>query len=131
MGVEFIGMIGTRSGSETSGPSVSILGGHVDPAYVRDFARAHEQSGFDKVLIGYSSTGPDALSVAGYCASVTDQIGFLIAHRPGFVAPTLAARKLATLDQFTNGRIAMHVITGGSDAEQQRDGDWIDHDARY
>ena len=131
MGVEFIGMIGTRPGSETSGPSVSILSGHVDSDYVRDFTRVHEESGFDRVLIGYSSTGPDALSVAGYCASVTERIGFLIAHRPGFVTPTLAARKFATLDQFTQGRIALHVITGGSDADQQRDGDWLDHDGRY
>jgi alkanesulfonate monooxygenase len=131
MGVEFIGMIGTRPGSETSGPSVSILGGHVDPDYVRDFTRAHERAGFDRVLIGYGSTGPDALTVASYCASVSERIGFLIAHRPGFVAPTLAARKFATLDQFTRGRIAVHIITGGSDADQRRDGDWLDHDGRY
>jgi alkanesulfonate monooxygenase len=131
MSVEFIGMIGTRPGSETSGPSVSILGGYVDPDYVRDFTRAHERSGFDRVLIGYGSTGPDAIAVASYCASVTERIGLLIAHRPGFVAPTLAARKFATLDQFTQGRIAVHIITGGSDADQQRDGDWVDHDGRY
>ncbi|MEC8959807.1 MAG: LLM class flavin-dependent oxidoreductase, partial [Chloroflexota bacterium] len=53
------------------------------------------------------------------------------AHRPGFVAPTLAARQAATLDQLTGGRIALHIISGGSDVEQRRDGDWIDHDARY
>lgn len=131
MGVEFIGMIGTRPGSETSGPSVSILSGHVDRAYVREFTLAHEEAGFDRVLIGYSSSGPDALSVAGYAASVSERIGFLIAHRPGFVAPSLAARQFATLDHFTGGRVALHVITGGSDAEQQRDGDWLDHDSRY
>jgi alkanesulfonate monooxygenase len=47
------------------------------------------------------------------------------------VAPTLAARKAATLDHLTGGRIALHIISGGSDAEQRRDGDWLDHDARY
>jgi len=131
MPVEFIGMIGTRPASETDGPSVSIVGGSVDPAYVREFARAHEDGGFDRVLIGYGSTGPDGLAVAAYAAAVTERLGFLIAHRPGFVAPTLAARKFATLDQFAGGRIAVHIITGGSDAEQQRDGDWLDHDTRY
>lgn len=55
----------------------------------------------------------------------------MIAHRPGFVAPTLAARKAATLDHFTGGRIAIHIITCGNDADQQRDGDWLDHDNRY
>jgi len=39
--------------------------------------------------------------------------------------------KAATLDQFTGGRIALHIITGGSDAEQRRDGDRLDHDTRY
>ena len=55
----------------------------------------------------------------------------LLAHRPGFVAPTVAARKLATLDQFSGGRVAVHVISGGSDADQRRDGDYLDHDDRY
>src|SRR6266508_2318714 len=131
MPVEFIGMIGTRPASEIDGAAVSIIGGHVDPAYVRTFARAHEDGGFDKVLVGYGSTGPDGWSVAAYAASQTERLAFLIAHRPGFVAPTLAARKAATLDHFTGGRIAVHIITGGSDAEQQRDGDWLNHDARY
>ncbi|MCM3310786.1 LLM class flavin-dependent oxidoreductase, partial [Streptococcus oralis] len=52
-------------------------------------------------------------------------------HRPGFTAPTLAARQIATLDQFSRGRLAVHFISGGSDSEQQRDGDFLDHDARY
>src|SRR5204863_4881454 len=86
---------------------------------------------FDRVLVGYGSTGPDGWSVTAYAASVTDRLGYLLAHRPGFVAPTLAARKAATLDQFINGRLALNIITGGSDAEQQRDGDWLDHDTRY
>ena len=123
MPIEFIGMIGTRPASELNGTSVTLTGGSVDPTYVRQFAQAHEAGGFDRVLIGYSSTGPDGLSVAAYTAAVTDRLKFLIAHRPGFVAPTLAARKFATLDHFTQGRIAIHIITGGSDAEQQRDGD--------
>jgi alkanesulfonate monooxygenase SsuD/methylene tetrahydromethanopterin reductase-like flavin-dependent oxidoreductase (luciferase family) len=35
-----------------------------------------------------------------------ERLGFLIARRPGFVAPTLAARKIATFDHLTEGRIA-------------------------
>ncbi|MBI2765111.1 MAG: LLM class flavin-dependent oxidoreductase [Chloroflexi bacterium] len=131
MPVEFIGMIGTRSASELDGRATSLVGGHIDPPFVRDFVRAHEDAGFDRVLIGYGSSGPDGFSVASYCASVTDRIGFLIAHRPGFVAPTLAARKAATLDWFSGGRIALHIITGGSDFDQQRDGDWLAKDDRY
>lgn len=131
MGIEFIGMIGTRSASELDGPQASLVGGHIDADFLRRFAVAHEESNFDKVLIGYGSSGPDGFSVAGYVASVTSRLGFLIAHRPGFVAPTLAARKAATLDQLTGGRVSLHFITGGNDAEQQRDGDWLGHDDRY
>ena len=127
MPVEFIGMIGTKNESEirlTAGPVI-------DPDYVRRFARAHEDAGFDRVLIGYSSTRPDGTQVAAYAAAHTERLSFLVAHRPGFVAPTLAARTFATLDQFTGGRIAVHIITGGSDAEQRRDGDHLSKDERY
>ena len=47
------------------------------------------------------------------------------------MAPPVAARKLATLDQLSDGRLAVHMIAGGSDAEQAKDGDWTDHEARY
>ena len=132
MPMELVGMIGTRLASELGGPdNSSILGGHVEPDFVRDFALAHENSDFDSVLVGYGSSGPDTFSVTSYAASKTERLRFLVAHRPGFVVPTLAARKLATLDQFTAGRVAVHIISGGNDAEQRRDGDWLEHDERY
>jgi alkanesulfonate monooxygenase len=127
MPVEFIGMIGTRDESETR----LTQGPIIDRGYVRRFARAHEDAGFDRVLIGYSSSRPDGTQVAAYAAAHTERLSFLVAHRPGFVAPTLAARTFATLDQFTGGRIAVHIITGGSDAEQRRDGDYLSKDERY
>jgi alkanesulfonate monooxygenase len=127
MSVQFIGMIQPNEISETfvgKGPAV-------DPAYVRVFAQAHEHAGFDRILVPASSSSPDSLLTVGYAASVTKKIKFLLAHRPGFVAPTVAARQLATLDHFTDGRVAVHYITGGSDTDQQRDGDFLGHDERY
>jgi alkanesulfonate monooxygenase len=127
MPVEFIGMLGTQAGSEihpASGPLV-------DKAYIRAMAEAHEASGFDRVLIGYASVLPDGFLLASYVAQVTQQLKLLLAHRPGFIAPTLAARKLATLDHFSDGRTAVHIITGGSAEEQQRDGDYLNHEQRY
>jgi alkanesulfonate monooxygenase len=129
MGIEIIGMISTTLASELYGKS--IIAGDVDRDFVARFARVHEDGGFDRVLVGYGSTGADGFAVTAHAAAVTTRLGYLIAHRPGFVAPTLAARKTATLDHVTGGRIALHIITGGSDAEQQRDGDFLDHDARY
>jgi alkanesulfonate monooxygenase len=127
MPVEFLGMIATQHASEIHG----LDGPLVDPDYVTRFARAHEDSGFDRVLIGYSSASPDGLQVAAYAATRTERLGFLVAHRPGFLAPTVAARAFATLDQFSRGRVALHTISGGSDAEQRRDGDHLDKPGRY
>lgn len=127
MSVQFIGMIQPHEVSET----ISRKGPAVDPAYVRVFAQAHEHAGFDRILVPASSSSPDTLLTVTYAASVTDKVGFLLAHRPGFVAPTLAARQLATLDHYTNGRLAVHYISGGSDEDQQRDGDFLNHDERY
>jgi alkanesulfonate monooxygenase len=121
MPVEFIGMIGTRDQSETRPGRGPVI----DRDYLRRFVRAHEDAGFDRVLIGYSSSQPDGLQVAAYAAAHTERLSFLVAHRPGFVAPTVAARAFATLDTLAGGRIAVHVITGGSDGEQRRDGDYL------
>ncbi|MGK3203206.1 LLM class flavin-dependent oxidoreductase [Amycolatopsis sp. MEPSY49] len=127
MPVEFVGMIGTQDASETR----PARGPVIDPAYVRRFARAHEDGGFDRVLIGYGAGWPEGQQVAAYAAAHTERLGLLVAHRPGFVAPTLAARAFATLDHFTGGRVAVHTITGGSDVEQARDGDYLPKDERY
>ncbi|RLK58275.1 LLM class flavin-dependent oxidoreductase [Actinokineospora cianjurensis] len=127
MAVEFVGMVGTRDQSETRAPSGPVI----DREYLRRFARAHEDGGFDRVLIGYGSGWPEGQQVAAYVAAHTERLGLLVAHRPGFVAPTLAARAFATLDHFSAGRVAVHVITGGSDVEQARDGDYLGKDERY
>ncbi|MFE2427692.1 LLM class flavin-dependent oxidoreductase [Streptomyces sp. NPDC059373] len=127
MSVEFIGMIGTQDVSETRPASGPVI----DPDYTVRFARAHEDAGFDRILIGYSSGTPDGTQVAAHVAARTERLGLLIAHRPGFTAPTLAARGFATLDHFSGGRVAVHTITGGHDTEQRRDGDYLGKDERY
>ena len=129
MSIEIIGMVGTQDVSESRG---SAGGPAIDAGYLTRFARAHEAAGFDRVLIGYHATGPDGFAVAAHVLNATTRLKVLIAHRPGFVAPTLVARKLATLDALTGGgRVAIHHITGGDEADQQRDGDFADHDRRY
>jgi alkanesulfonate monooxygenase len=127
MPVELIGLIATKDQSETHDADGPL----VDRDYVRRFARAHEDADFDRVLIGYSSSSPDNLQVAAYAAAHTERLGYLVAHRPGVVQPTVAARAFATLDQFARGRIALHTITGGFDAEQRRDGDYLEKADRY
>jgi len=127
MSVEFIGFIGTQHASEIHPSAGPVL----DRAYVETVAKAHDDGGFDRALVAFGSTSPESILVVAHAASVTKKLGFMIAHRPGFTAPTIAARQLATLDQFTGGRIAVHIITGGSDDEMKKDGDHLTKDERY
>ena len=127
MSVEFIGFIGSQHGSETHPPTGPVL----DRAYVETMAKAHDEGGFDRALIAFHATSPESILIASHAASVTERLGFMIAHRPGFTAPTVAARQFATLDQFTGGRTAVHIITGASDEELARDGDHLTKDERY
>ncbi len=130
MPIEFVGMIRSNDTSEIHSADATKES-NIDPGFVRDFARAHEEGGFDRVLIGYYSTGPDGWSIASHAAAHTERLHMLVAHRPGFVAPTLAARKAITLDHLTGGRISLNIVTGGSDEDQARDGDWTTKDERY
>jgi alkanesulfonate monooxygenase len=127
MTVDFIGMIATQDKSEIRPPA----GPAIDPDYVAKAAQVHEAAGFDRILIAHHSHDADAVLVASQAAAATRRIGFMVAHRPGFLQPTWAARQFATLDVFTGGRAAIHIITGGNDAEQRADGDFLDHDERY
>src|SRR6266542_6603012 len=113
MPVEMIGWIAPRVSSELIPPS----GPPFDANVIAETARIHERAGFDRVLIGYFSDAPDGFLVGAHAAAHTERLGMLLAHRPGFIAPPLAARKLATLDHFTGGRLALHVISGGDDAD--------------
>ncbi len=127
MSIEFIGYIGGHHASEIhphSGPTLQ-------PDYVETVARAHEEAGFDRALVAFHSNSPDSTLIAAHAASVTKKLQFLIAHRPGFVQPTLAARQFATFDVFNGGRTAVHIITGGDDRELRADGSHIGKDERY
>jgi alkanesulfonate monooxygenase len=120
MSVKFIGYIGFNNSSETQSAVRSRI---LDKDYVEAAARAQEAGGFDRVLIPFGSNTPESQIVAAHAAAITSSLGFLVAHRPGFTQPTVAARQLATLDQLSGGRVAVHIITGGADEEMARDGD--------
>ncbi|HJQ56162.1 MAG TPA: LLM class flavin-dependent oxidoreductase [Vineibacter sp.] len=129
MPVRVIGMIGVAPPGGAA--SVHVIKGGISADYLRDFARAHEDADFDLVLVGYTASSAEGFLVAQYAAQHTTRLGYLIAHRPGFVAPTLAARKIATFDHLTGGRLALHIISGASDAEQEGDGDFQPKEVRY
>lgn len=128
MPAQIVGMIGV---APPAGSSVHVIAGEISRDYLCKFSKAHEDAGYDMALVGYYGSSAEGLNVAMYAAQHTEQLKFLIAHRPGLVAPTLAARKFATFDQLTGGRLCIHIIAGVSDAEQQSEGDFLPKDERY
>ncbi|MEV5980410.1 LLM class flavin-dependent oxidoreductase [Streptomyces sp. NPDC052114] len=127
MPVEFLGIAATNEGSEVTARS----GASFDKDYTLRLARAHEDHGWDRVLFAYGSGSPDPSPAAAYIAARTDRLQILVAHRPNVSYPTFAAKTFATLDRISDGRLAVHFITGGNDHEQQREGDFLTKDERY
>ena len=122
MPVEFLGIAATNDGSEITARS----GASFDKDYTLRLARAHEENGWDRVLLAYGSGSPDPNAAAAYIASQTSTLQLLLAHRPNVSYPTFAAKTFATIDQISGGRVTVHFITGGTDHEQQREGDYLD-----
>jgi alkanesulfonate monooxygenase len=127
MPVEFLGIAATSDGSEITARS----GLSFDKEYTLRLARAHEENGWDRVLFAYGSGSPDPNIGAAYIASKTETLQLLLAHRPNVSYPTFAAKTFATVDQVSDGRMTVHFITGGTDHEQQREGDYLTKDERY
>jgi alkanesulfonate monooxygenase len=127
MPVEFLGIAGTNPASEVT----PRTGGSLDLEYTVKLARAHEDNGWDRILFAYHSGSPDPAQVAAYVAGHTGRLNLVVAHRPNVAYPTLTAKTFATLDHLSGGRFEVHVITGGSTADQAAEGDFLPKDDRY
>ncbi|MET0413796.1 MAG: LLM class flavin-dependent oxidoreductase, partial [Polyangiaceae bacterium] len=99
--------------------------------YLVQTAHAVEQAGFLGALIPTGVYCEDAWLVAAAVAQHTRNFKPLVAFRPGFVLPAVSAQTAASFQRLTGGRLILNVVTGGSSAEQQAYGDFLDHDARY
>jgi alkanesulfonate monooxygenase len=99
--------------------------------YLLQVARAAELLGFDGALTPTGTWCEDAWIATSALARETERLRFLVAFRPGFVSPTLAAQMASTFQRVSDGRVLLNVVTGGNPAEQRRFGDWLDHDERY
>ena len=127
MSIDFGWFLPTMGDAEAIGPPTR-------PAtldYLVDVAKAAEDAGFTFALVPVGTACQDAWLAAGIVAGRTDRLRFLVAMRPGFVAPVLAARMSNTFDQLTKGRVLINVVTGGYPAELAADGDFMEHDERY
>ncbi|KAJ9137766.1 Bacterial luciferase-like protein [Coniochaeta hoffmannii] len=103
----------------------------IDPDYLVRYARTLDDYGYNYTLVPYDSSSYDPFTIGATIAAHTKNIKIIIALRPNTLPPTVAAKALATLDQLSRGRAVVHLIAGGSDAEQAKEGDFIPKDQRY
>jgi alkanesulfonate monooxygenase len=111
------------------GPGAVRRRPHLD--YLRQVAQAAEAAGFDAVLTPTGTHCEDAWISTAALIPDTKTLRFLVAFRPGFISPTLAAQQASTFQRLSEGRVLLNIVTGGSSEEQQRFGDWLEKDARY
>jgi alkanesulfonate monooxygenase len=102
-----------------------------DLDYLAQIARAADQLGYTAVLTPTGTWCEDAWLTTAALLAHTRRLKFLVAFRPGFLSPTLAAQMAATYQRHSGGRLLLNVVTGGDTEEQRRFGDWLDHDQRY
>lgn len=99
--------------------------------YIAKIAQATERGGFSTLLLPVGTGCLDGWSIASALIPKTSTLRFLLAVRPGFTQPAVAARLASTFDYLSEGRLSINVVTGGSPEELSRDGDFLDHAARY
>jgi alkanesulfonate monooxygenase len=102
-----------------------------DLAYLGQVARAAEQSGFEAALTPTSSWCPDPWLLTAALTQQTERLKFLVAFRPAFLSPALAAQMAATYQRMSGGRLLVNIVVGGDDSEQRRYGDFLAKDDRY
>jgi alkanesulfonate monooxygenase len=106
--------------------------GEKDPKALRERVTELDQSeAIERVLLGYSSIWPHNHATAPYILSMTSKFSPIVAHRPGVWHPAAAARYFATLDVLGGSRLAINVVTGGSDTDLRREGDFTPKSERY
>ena len=109
--------------------------------YVQRLARRSEEIGFDLTLIaelflndikGVSAPALDAWSTAAALAAVTTRLELMVAVRPTFHHPATLAKQAANIDQISNGRLSLNVVSSWWKDEARRYGSMFDeHDDRY
>ncbi len=127
MPVEFISAVNVNPSNE-----LNRLGrAEIDLPFFTRYVNALEDAGFDYTLCAYASAFQDQFAIANQIVARSERVKPIVALRPNTIYPTVAAKALATLDQFGGGRAVVHFISGGNDAEQAREGDYLSKDQRY
>jgi FMNH2-dependent dimethyl sulfone monooxygenase len=109
--------------------------------YVKRLTQAAEKLGYDLTLIaelmlndikGIQAPSMDAWTTAAALAAVTEKLELLVAVRPTYHAPGPFAKQVAQIDQISQGRLSLNVVSSWWKDEAKRFGIPFDvHDDRY
>lgn len=107
--------------------------------YNKKLAQTAEQNGFSYALsqirftAGYGAEYQhESVAFSHAILAATEKLKVIAAILPGPWKPALAAKQLATIDQLTQGRIAINVVSGWFKGEFDAIGEeWPEHDQRY
>ncbi len=110
-----------------------------DLDYNQRLAKKAEEAGFDYALsqirftAGYGADNQhESVSFSQALLHATTKLKVLAAILPGPWNPVVVAKQLATIDQITQGRIAINVVSGWFRGEFHAIGEpWLEHDERY
>lgn len=122
---------GREVAKQSSGPPTPGARRDPDIDYLAQVAMAADRFGFTGMLTPFGLFCEDPWVVASALVGRTRRVKFMIALRPGFISPVLAAQTAATFQRMSDARLQLNIVTGGDADEQRRYGDWLDHDQRY
>ena len=103
------------------------------------YAQIAEKSGFNYVLLQtrfFASYGAEnqleASALASALAASTSKLNIITAVLPGLWHPAVMAKIISTIDQISNGRAAINIVSGWFKGEFTGYGEpWLEHDERY
>ncbi|OCT50571.1 Alkanesulfonate monooxygenase [Cladophialophora carrionii] len=103
------------------------------------YARTAEDVGFEyalsqiRFMAGYGAEFQhEPVSFSQAILHQTKRIKLIVALLPGPWNPTVAAKQIASIDNYTNGRVAVNVVSGWFKLEFTSIGQWwLDHSERY
>jgi alkanesulfonate monooxygenase len=99
--------------------------------YLGQVAQAAESAGFEGALTPTGSACEDAWVLTAALTQRTERLRFIVAFRPGFILPALAAQQARTFQRLSGDRLVVNIVTGGDPVEQRAYGDFLSHDERY
>lgn len=102
----------------------------VDYRYIQALGKSVDVNGFYGALLATSPVGGmDPWITAASLVPVTERMRFLIAIHPAVYTPTSLAKLAATLDQNSDGRVLLNIVSGHIGLEAA--GVHLAHEERY